>query len=373
MKKIKLLFVLPSLNGGGAERIVCNLMNAIDKNLFEVTLFLFANKGEYWDLINKDINICLGTQNIKTNKFNTIIQLYKAAKDKDIIIGCMELMPTYMSVIVAKLLRKKVIGWVHINLDSIILDKRKVIGFLHKYLLVKLFYNKLNKIIAVSKGAKINIENYLYNKNLKEVICIYNPIDIKYILQKSLEKPSVDFNNNLPIIMGIGRLERQKNFSLLIKAHKILLDQGIKQKLVILGEGSLKDKLLAEIKELRLNDSVELLGFKKNPYKYLRKADLFVQSSIYEGLPTVLIEALTLGVPVVATDCPDGASEILDKGKYGVLARSNDAEDLSDKIAQILLDRDLYNKYKDKSREAISRFDNKSITKKFEKVFLRLL
>lgn len=371
MKKVRLLFVLPTLKGGGAERVVCNLMNGLNKDIFEINLFLFNKKGVYWNLIDKKINIFLASKKENISKFSIISSLYKTGKDMDIIVASMELMPTYMAVMVAILLRKKVIGWVHINIDSILNDKNKIIRFLHRNILLKFFYNRLDRIIAVSNGAKENISKYLNDKNRNKVECIYNPIKIDKIKEKAKEE--LEEKIKKPFIIGIGRLERQKNFILLIKAYRILLDRGIKHNLIILGQGSQKEYLINEVKKLNMEEKVEFLGFKENPYKYLNQADIFVQSSIYEGLPTVLIEALVLNVPVVATNCPDGANEILDNGKYGLLVKMNDEKALADAIEKILNDRDLQRKYKIKSKDGINRFDDKYITHLFEELFLKMM
>lgn len=371
MKKVRLLFVLPTLKGGGAERVVCNLMNGLNKDIFEINLFLFNKKGVYWNLIDKKINIFLASKKENISKFSIISSLYKTGKDMDIIVASMELMPTYMAVMVAILLRKKVIGWVHINIDSILNDKNKIIRFLHRNILLKFFYNRLDRIIAVSNGAKENISKYLNDKNRNKVECIYNPIKINDIREKAKEK--IEERLEKPFIIGIGRLERQKNFILLIKAYKILLDKGIKHKLIILGQGSQKEFLINEVKKLKIEKHVKFLGFKENPYKYLNQADVFVQSSIYEGLPTVLIEALALNVPVVATNCPDGAKEILDDGKYGLLVKMNDEEVLAEAIDKMLNDKELQKEYKTKSNEGVNRFDDKYITSLFENLFLNIM
>lgn len=371
MKKVRLLFVLPTLKGGGAEKIVCNLMNGLNKDIFEINLFLFNKKGVYWNLIDEEINIFLASKIENVSKFSILRSLYKISKDMDIIVASMELMPTYMATIVAILLRKKVIGWVHINIDSILNDKNNIIKFLHRNILLKFFYNKLDKIIAVSNGAKENISKYLSNKNRNKVECIYNPIKINEIKEKAKEELVETIEK--PFIMGIGRLERQKNFILLIRAYKILLDRGIKHNLIILGQGSQKEYLVNEVKKLNMEKKVKFLGFKENPYKYLNQADVFVQSSIYEGLPTVLIEALILNVPVVATNCPDGANEILDNGKYGLLVKMNDEEVLAEAIDKILNDKDLQRKYKTKSNKCVNRFDDKYIISLFENLFLNII
>lgn len=370
--KIKIMFLIPTLNGGGAERVVCNLISRLNKEIFDISLFLFKKEGVYWDLLPKDINIIYVTsKNKNISKIKILKFLYSAAKDKDIIISAMELFPTYCVSLISMLLKKKCIGWVHINIDSILNDKAFYIKILHEYILIKIFYNKLDKIIAVSNGAKDNISKYLSSKNKNRIECIYNPIKINDIREKAKEK--IEERLEKPFIIGIGRLERQKNFILLIKAYKILLDKGIKHKLIILGQGSQKEFLINEVKNLKIEKHVKFLGFKENPYKYLNQADVFVQSSIYEGLPTVLIEALALNVPVVATNCPDGAKEILDDGKYGLLVKMNDEEVLAEAIDKMLNDKELQKEYKTKSNEGVNRFDDKYITSLFENLFLNIM
>lgn len=370
--KIKIMFLIPTLNGGGAERVVCNLISRLNKEIFDISLFLFKKEGVYWDILPKNINIIYVTnKNKNISKIKILKFLYSAAKDKDIIISAMELFPTYCVSLISVLLKKKCIGWVHINIDSILNDKNFYIKLLHKYILIKIFYNKLDKIITVSNGAKDNISKYLSSKNKNRIECIYNPIKINDIRKKAKEK--IEESLEKPFIIGIGRLERQKNFILLIKAYKILLDKGIKHKLIILGQGSQKEFLINEVKKLKIEEHVKFLGFKENPYKYLNQADVFVQSSIYEGLPTVLIEALTLNVPVVATNCPDGAKEILDDGKYGLLVKMNDEEVLAEAIYKMLNDKDLQREYKTKSNEGVNRFDDKYITSLFENLFLNIM
>lgn len=370
--KIKIMFLIPTLNGGGAERVVCNLISRLNREIFDISLFLFKKEGVYWDILPKDINIIYVTnKNKNISKIKILKFLYSAAKDKDIIISAMELFPTYCVSLISMLLKKKCVGWVHINIDSILNDKKFYIRLLHEHILIKFFYNKLDKIITVSNGAKDNISKYLKNKNRNRIECIYNPIKINDIREKA--KENIKENIKKPFIIGIGRLEKQKNFILLIKAYKILSDRGFKHRLIILGQGSQKDYLINEVKKLNIEEKVKFLGFKENPYKYLNQADVFVQSSIYEGLPTVLIEALVLNVPVVATNCPDGANEILDNGKYGLLVKMNDEKVLADAIEEILNNEDLQKEYRERSKEGINRFDDRYITDLFEKLFLKMM
>ena len=142
-----------------------------------------------------------------------------------------------------------------------------------------------------------------------------------------------------PIILGVGRLNEVKGFDDLIKAHKYLLMNNVKNKLIILGEGEQRGYLERLILELNVRDSVILKGFVDNPYKYMRSASVFVLSSKYEGFSVVIAEALSVGLPVVSTDCPSGPSEILEDGKYGLLSPVGDYEGLAMNIIETIQSR----------------------------------
>jgi glycosyltransferase involved in cell wall biosynthesis len=133
----------------------------------------------------------------------------------------------------------------------------------------------------------------------------------------------------------MGRLTRQKDFPSLLRAFaKVRAERPCK--LVILGEGGDREKLERLARELGIDEDFYLPGFAPNPYKYLRRADLFVLSSAWEGSPNVLTEALALGIPVVATDCPSGPREVLDGGKFGPLVRVGDVDGLAEAMRQVL-------------------------------------
>ncbi|MBP3817349.1 MAG: glycosyltransferase [Butyrivibrio sp.] len=368
MKKI--LFVLPNLNGGGAERVVCNLISGIDKNRYRADIFLFTKTGKYFSLLPNDTYVhYVYKENKKINKVKILLKLICVAKNYDIVMGAMELLPTYFSVLSALINKKKSVAWVHINIENILKCKTIVSRILHKYFFIPLFYNIVNTVVVVSNGSRENIRRYLKGK--KKIITIYNPIQIDRI--KELAKNKVEFIHNEPILISVGRLERQKNFQELIKIHKNIIDKGIKHSVIILGEGTLKQDLKNAIKEYGVDDSFKLLGFKENPYKYIASADAFVQCSLFEGLPTVLIESLALHIPVIAYDCPNGPSEILSNGKYGVLVPYLKSDCLENAIYDFLKDDRIKEKFKDRYDEAVDRFSDKKNIKKFEKLFDELV
>ena len=177
------------------------------------------------------------------------------------------------------------------------------------------------------------IERYAFNP--QKIIRIYNPLDKDDILNKS-KKPlgdSICIKNKVRFIT-IGRLVPQKGYDRLLQVVKRLVAEGFDFELWILGEGEQKASLNKYIKENSLEDRVKLLGFKSNPYKYLKACDCFICSSRSEGFSLVIAEAMILGLPVLSTYC-SGPNELLDEGKYGILVENSD-DGLYDGMERIL-------------------------------------
>jgi len=197
-------------------------------------------------------------------------------------------------------------------------------------------YSKALKIVAVSNGVAENVSSVM-NLERKKIITIYNPIvssDLFFQANQEIKHQWIK-EKGCPVILGVGRLVHQKNFSLLIKAFARVQRNRL-SRLIILGDGKERDDLQRLVREYNLCDSVDLLGFVDNPYAYMTKADLLVLSSNTEGLPTVLIEALACGCPVVSTNCSGGPAEILEDGLYGPLVPVNDEEALAEAIISVL-------------------------------------
>jgi glycosyltransferase involved in cell wall biosynthesis len=201
---------------------------------------------------------------------------------------------------------------------------------------IKLLYPLADEVIAVSHGVAKELDALIpYRKKATHVI--YNAVvtpEIYHLAQAEVEHPWFQ-DKNLPIVVGAGRFVRQKDFSTLLNAFADL-SATIKARLVLLGSGREQDELQSLVSRLGLEDQVWISGFVKNPYAYLSRADVFVLSSQWEGLPTIIIEAIALGIPVVSTDCPSGPSEILQQGKYGRLVPVGDVRAMSQAIADTL-------------------------------------
>ncbi len=172
----------------------------------------------------------------------------------------------------------------------------------------------------------------------------------------------------------VSRLDNnQKDILTLIKAFSLYLKKDSDLKLYLLGEGPDRKRIEEKIKEKNLEDKILLLGMKKNPYPWINNAELLVHSSKYEGLPTVLIEALILRKVVISTNCPTGPKEILNNGKYGSLVNIGDYKAMADEIYDLLnKNSEKRNQYLEYINEAIQRFDSKIIIKQIEKVLEEL-
>jgi glycosyltransferase involved in cell wall biosynthesis len=172
---------------------------------------------------------------------------------------------------------------------------------------------------------------------LERITVIYNPVFTPDLLHKAQEPVDHPWfaPAGLPVILGVGRLAEQKDFFTLIRAFA-LVRQHRPARLIIVGEGPDRPGLEALARELGVADDVSLPGFSTNPYAYMRQADVFVLSSLFEGLPAVLVEALAVGVPIVSTRCPHGPEEILQDGICGPLVPVGDAAAMADAICATL-------------------------------------
>lgn len=203
--------------------------------------------------------------------------------------------------------------------------------------LVRTHYPFANRMIGVS-GAITNEFTSKYGLSEKLCTTIRNPVDLEKITRQS-EAPLAHpwFSEDTPVVLGVGRFERFKQFSTLLSAFEELT-RHIDARLVLLGDGSRKQKLVNQTKSTGIADDVDFVGLVPNPYKYMRRADLLAHSSRYEGFGLVLVEALACGTPVVATDCPGGPSDILDDGEYGKLVDVGDPRGLADAMRRTLAD-----------------------------------
>ncbi len=190
--------------------------------------------------------------------------------------------------------------------------------------LVRLLYPLADEVVAVSNGVADDLAQRTGFPR-GSILVENNPIQIDDLKARGSVAPSHPWlaDEQVPVVLAIGRLTRQKDFGTLLRAFRIVRDRR-DVKLVLLGEGEERPMLEALISDLKLSEDVELPGFVPDPYPYYGAADLFVLSSRWEGLPTVLLEAMVFGLPIVSTDCPSGPDEVLEGGRLGELVAVED-------------------------------------------------
>ena len=329
----KIAFFLPKLTYGGAERVVIDIANSLAKRGYLIDIVLAKGGNTYIDEISPSINII----NLKCK--STILSFFPLSRyikksSPDGIISAL----SHANCVV--LLAKKITN----NNTKIVVSERNIsyrhtrnkIGLKRIVLdwLIKSLYPEAKCIVTVSEGVRKSIiRTYKFRED--QVKCILNPIDFKKINKlKSESFLNNDIKNELKsknkkIILSVGSLTVQKNYSLLIKSFKIVCEK-INCKLIILGEGPERSNLNELCRNLKLDSkSISLPGFIANPFPYMKVSDLYVLSSLWEGLPNVLIQALACNCKIISTDCDAGPREILEDGKWGRLVKVNDINSLA--------------------------------------------
>ena len=344
-REIRVAFFISSMDVGGAERVVTNIIKNIDRRHFLPLLVLFSKRGRLLAELPEDLMI-LSLKELKGKYWygfqwlNLLRQFCRTLKtiEPEVLVS-FTWYPNAISII-AKILGK-------IRCRVIVSERTSTFKYEGKFanglrnLTLRFLYPHAGLVIAPSGG----IANHLVSLRRiapEKIHVIHNPVEISVI--KALSKHSssdVWFDKRRNIIISVGRLGLEKGFDYLIRSIAILVQGGIDCFLVILGEGMQRPKLQALAGELGISARVSMPGFQKNPYQYVANSTLFVLSSLYEGFPNALLEAMSLGVPSVATRCPTGPEEIIEDGVNGVLVAPGDEKALAEAMRQLLLDEDL--------------------------------
>lgn len=366
MKK-KILIVIDNLNGGGAEKVLVNLLKKLDSKKFIIDLQLIEKEGVYLNDIKVNKIMSVFEKRPKLNRIIFIKKLIslirkpkiylfrkgylKNKENYDVEIAFLEGLTTeYIS---NKKSNSKKIAWIHTDL------KRHSPKY---YSNSK--YENLDKIICVSNDAKNSFCD-LFPSLEKKVQVIYNPIFKSEILKNSLE--DVEGFDNEVNILTVARLTEAKGVDILLKAHKILILKGLKYKLKILGQGELEKHYKKYIVDNKLENYTELLGFKKNPYPYIKNSDIIVVPSRYEGFSLVVAESLVLKKAIISTKC-SGPIEILENGKYGKLVEIENIEELAQAMEEFILNKNIRYKYEEFSKKRANIFEENKIIKEIEEL-----
>ncbi len=331
---MKISFVIYSMRSGGAERVVALLANYFVKK-YEVEIITFTKEESFYDLNPKIKHTKLGIDYISRNKLHTIKNFFKRVRvlsdylrrsNTDVVISFMTI-TNFLTIIASKIANKKVIVSERVAYDFY--------GWKIN-LLKKIFYRFCDMLILQTKS-----DSKFYSVKKK---VIPNPINIDC-------SGTFDFKEKM--VLGVGRLEEQKNFKLLIKVFSQIQTDW---KLFIAGDGTQKEELEKMIKK----DNIKLIGIRKDIFDFYKKASIFVLSSKKEGFPNALIEAMACGCACVAFDCPYGPSEIIENYKNGILVENQNEEKLKEAIELLIKDENLRKKL---AKEAVKVKEKYSIEK----------
>ncbi len=342
-RKFNICLISDQLSDGGAERCAANLSIFFEENHCSITHVVIVDKITY-NYKGQVFNLGkLTNSNLLFRKFKKAYILKKFLRENK-----------FDFIIDFRFKNSFLQEWI----STKFIYNTKIIFTIHSYVLewyfpksvffARLIYNK-TKLVAVSNDIRNTIQSKYGFKNLTT---IYNPIHFETINKLKEEPISIDYD----YIVAVGRLEKIKQFDLLIKAyHQSKLHES-NVKLLILGEGQEKSNLEQLIHSLQLSQNIMLMGFVENPYPYIKKSKYLVMTSRNEGFPMVLIESLACQTPVISFDMPSGPSEIIKHRSNGILVKNQDKEMLVSSMNEMFSNTTLYNKCKENSIQSVNEF-----------------
>lgn len=369
MMPIKILFFIETLSGGGAEKVLCDLVNAMDQDKFGITVQTLW-KADADKFLKPGIRYrsCYADQsrlNVYRSRLEAAAGLtYRLhiRDDYDIEVAYLEFGSTKILASSANHKAKKV-AWVHCDLERKLSGEQRTVHKLAGQ------YAAYDRIVCVSHTARESFVR-LFGREADTAV-LYNTVDDAAIREKAgLVLPGFPEKRRLTAA-AVGRLSAEKRFDLLLRVHRLLLEEGLPHDLWIVGEGEERSRLETQIAESDLADSVRLFGFQTNPYPYMQAADLLVCSSRYEGLSTFVTEGLILGKPIVTTEC-SGMRELLGDSEYGLIT-GNAENALLNGMRRLLSDGALRAEYAERAARRGADFSARALAARTEQFFTDLL
>jgi len=330
--KKKLAIVVPSLRGGGAERVMVNIIRHIDTSKFDIRLILIKKEGPYVQFIPEHIPVI----DLNSNRVRfAIVKLIKELNKykPDVILSTLGYLNLALISIKPFLKGGPKIIVRHAISPTKSLEKYSNIKRSICKKVYRILYNKSDIILAQCEEMKKDIAE-VYQIDEGKIRYIYNPLDIKKI-QSDMQKQN-PYNTDKFNLISAGRFTYQKGFDILLKAFKIVHKKHPNTHLTILGEGVLKEELIITAQKLGLDKKVTFAGFQENPYPYYYYSDMFILSSRYEGFPNTLLEALACKTKVISTQCKNGPKEIIGCNDYGLLAEVENNHSLANSILRYM-------------------------------------
>ncbi len=380
-KNISLMIVIHGLQGGGAERVLVNLLRGLSRTEFSITLVLYEGICDYPMPENVQLRV-LGIPagknvfSLATGFLRKILALSGLIRTQKPDIVFSLLSSTNAAAILAARLSAtgtRVIASEH-TFPSVNLANERF-GSITARVIARL-YPHADRIIAVSQGIRDDLmKSFGIRGNM--VTVIYNPFDLDEV--RRLGREGLDHPwfvppviGTTPLIVSAGRLTKQKGYPFLLRSFA-RVRSSMPCRLVILGEGADRASLERLASDLGIAADVSFPGFQSNPFAYMARATIFVLSSLYEGFSMVLVEAMALGTPVISTDCPSGPGELISDGRSGVLVPPGDEEALTRAILKVLADKALMSVLSAGGRTRAEDFSVSRISEEYSRLFRKVL
>lgn len=348
MSRIDILFYLYGMDGGGAERHVLYLLQRLDRTRFSPRLFLKCADGPYLVRVPADVPVASEYRSFEEEARTPMVwkelrlvrglARYLRERPPDLIYGRM-----YSSALVAGLAKLWSGCGSPLVASEGIFPSVGILPDLGRFKFPRLYFVKkvqrdISAVIVCTAKAMLEDGVAFYGCNREKMRIIPNGLDIDTIDRLRRELPVHPWADGThALVAAVGRLCPQKGFDVLLEAFALVAAALPSARLIVLGKGSDRGDLVRQAAALGITDRVDFPGWLPNPYALLSRATVFTMSSRYEGFPNALLEAMACGVPVVATDCPSGPSEILEGG-VGILVPMDDAKMLSDALRKVLQD-----------------------------------
>ncbi len=333
--EVRLALFVASMRAGGAERVILNLARGFRERGLAVDLVLASAEGPYLEQVPPGVRVIdLGARRVIAS-LPELVRYLRAERPSALIsaVNHVNLVALWARRLAG--VPTRVVVTLHNTLSSTTQNawnrRQRAVP-----LLMRRFFPWADAIIAVSSGVADDFTQ-VTGIDASRVRVVYNPVVSREMFERAAEPAEHPWftPGQPPVVLGVGRLAAQKRFGDLLRAFALLKERS-PARLVILGEGRERGELEALTRTLGLEDHVDMPGFVANPYAYLARAGAFALSSAWEGLPTVLIEALALGTPIVSTDCRSGPREILQGGEYGRLVPVGDPPGLAEALLEAL-------------------------------------
>lgn len=337
-RPIDIAIFVPSLEGGGAERVMATLANGFASRGYRVDLVLVSATGPYLTLLNDDVHVVDLAGGSVFRSVGALVRYLRQSRPRAFLSA---LSHANLAAIVARRLadgNTRLVVSERLSLSAARQHHRSMKDRIIRTLMRRL-YRKADRVVVVAEAMVTELESQL-GLSRSVVETIYNPVVNQALLDaaaRPCDHPWMDDVGSIPVILGCGRLSAQKDFPTLLEAFRIVRDRRV-ARLVILGEGEDRPILEAQVQKLGLDGDVDLPGFANNPFAFMAAASVFVLSSIYEGMPGTLIQAMACGTTVVSTRCPTGPEEILEEGRWGELVPMRDPRAMAAAIERALDD-----------------------------------